>query len=610
MASFLSSQNSYNKVPTMIHRSIPIVKSPWRVLLAGASLCAMCASMAARAAANYTAIAPSMSDRTVKLDGHTLTIDEIVMVARHGAKVELSADARRHEADGYGLLLEAAAEGMPVYWFNRGAGDQRETVMFEGDPMSPKNHQLIEKTQYERFHSGALWGTGPEVSSEEVVRAMMVVRANAMVYNAPSPQLAQMLLDLLNKRVTPVVQSRGTLGEGDLAQLGNVGAAMVGSGEAYFEGARMKADQALKKAGLNPIQPFAADDNALTSSNAYATGQAALLVYDAKQALEWSDLIYAIDLNGMNSSVTPLSLAVQRDRPEAWLNWHAARILDMIKGSYLFDTDAKRIIQDPESLRASSIRQGSTWEEWAALRDTVVFQANSSDHNPAVNVGLSPTDSWELATPQLMRFFVKGGPHSHGQHGYIVSNANWDPYPMANKIENFVVALANMDIAVMLRIERFRNPFFTGVAVSDVLPDATRSFTDYAPVDLQQEIQSLMNPIAPFGSAIVGTVEDLQAQTRIKVQRARQAVETTFELLGFDMIEGSLWMDVRAAQDSKRSFGTAPTAAWAAFRRRVPLHLDSAAPDQQSISTTASQFLKSTPAATFYGGAAPPGGEH
>jgi len=49
-----------------------------------------------------------------------------------------------------------------------------------------------------------------------------------------------MLLDLLNKRVTPVVQSRGTLGEGDLAQLGNVGAAMVGSGEAYFEGARMK----------------------------------------------------------------------------------------------------------------------------------------------------------------------------------------------------------------------------------------------------------------------------------------------------------------------------------------------------------------------------------
>jgi histidine ammonia-lyase len=300
-----------------------------------------------------------------------------------------------------------------------------------------------------------------------------------------------------------------------------------------------------------------------------------------------------------------LSLVVQHDRPERWLNWHAARILDMIKGSYLFDKDAKRIIQDPESLRASSIRQGSTWEEWAALRDTVIFQANSSDHNPAVNVGMSPQDSWELATPQLMRFFVKGGPRSHGQHGYIVSNANWDPYPMANRIENFVVALANMDIAVMLRIERFRNPFFTGVSLAAALPEASPSFTAYAPVDLQQEVQSLMNPVAPFGSAIVGTVEDLQAQTRIKAQRARQAVETTFDLLAFDLIEGSLWMDARKAQDPKRSFGSAPTAAWTAFRRHVPLRLNQ--PGQESISLAASQFLKSTPASTFYHGDAPPG---
>src|ERR1700676_1577868 len=576
-----------------------------RALLGAAVLCA---AVAAAAAPYYVPITPTMNDRTVTLNGHDLTIDQIVMVARYGAKVELSAEARHTQAENFGLLLEAAAEGIPVYWFNRGAGDQRETVMFEGDPLSPKNHAMIEKTQEDRFRSGALWGTGPEIGNEEIVRAMMVVRANAMVHNAPSPQLSQMLLELLNKRITPVVQSRGSLGEGDLAQLGNVGAAMVGAGEAYFQGIRVRADQALKNAGLAPIQPFAADDNALTSSNAYATGQAALLVHDAKEALEWADLIYAIDLNGMNSSVTPLSRVVQNDRPDQWLNGHAARVLDMIKGSYLFDRDAKRIIQDPESLRASSIRQGSTWEEWAALRDTVIFQANSSDHNPAVKA-LSPEDSWELATPQLMRFYVKGVPHSHGQHGYIVSNANWDPYPMANRIENFVVALANMDIAVMLRIERFRNPFFTGVSASDVLPDASENFTDYAPVDLQQEVQSLMNPVAPFGSAIVGTVEDLQAQTRIKAQRARQAVETTFDLLSFDLIEGSLWMDVRKAQDPKRSFGMAPTGAWTAFRQRVPLRLNSGEPGAQSIALVASQFLKATPASTFYHGDPPPGGE-
>jgi histidine ammonia-lyase len=136
-----------------------------------------------------------------------------------------------------------------------------------------------------------------------------------------------------------------------------------------------------------------------------------------------------------------------------------------------------------------------------------VFQANSSDHNPAVHVGLGPQDSWELATPQLMKYYVKGGAHSHGQHGYIVSNANWDPYPLANKLENFVIALASMDIAVMLRIDRFSNPFFTAVAAQDVLPGPPDADDGYTPVELQQEIQSLMNPVAPFGSAIVATVD-------------------------------------------------------------------------------------------------------
>lgn len=583
----------------------------------------LCNASAVFAATAYAPIVPLMSARTVTLTGHDLTIEQIIMVARFGAKVELSAAAKQRESDNYGLLLEAAAEGIPIYWFNRGAGEQRETVIFQGDPSSEPNRRLLEQRQLARFAGGALGGTGPEVSEEEIVRAMMVVRANAMVWDAPSPQLARMLIDLLNADITPVVQSRGTLGEGDLAQLANVGAAMVGAGEVHHRGLRMPAAQALKEAGLAPIRPFAADDNALTSSNAYATGQAALLVNDAKAALEWSDVIYAMDLDGMNSSITPLSAVVQRGRPEKWLNWHAARVLDMLKGSYLFENDPQRIIQDPESLRASSIRQASAWEAWSALEAAVVAQANSSDHNPAVNVGLKPADSWELATPQMMRFYVKGGAHSHGLHGYIASNANWDPYPMANQIEDFTIALANMDIAVMLRIERFNNPFFTGVRAADLLHGTDAGFYGYAPVDLEQDVQSLMNPVAPFGSAIVATVEDLQAQTRIKVQHARAAVATTFDLLALDLLQGSLWMDVRRTQDAKRGFGRVPAAAWAAFREVAPLAprlgdgdgdaggqplpgvaVPAVAVPTVAVPAVAAEFLRTTPAARFYDGLA------
>jgi histidine ammonia-lyase len=539
-----------------------------------------------------------------------LTIEQLVAIARRGAKVQLSPEAKQRQADNYGLLLEAAAEDVAVYWFNRGAGDQRETIMFSGDPLTPKNKEYLERTQLQYFQLGAVFGYGPEVEDEEIARAMMAIRANAMIYNAPSPQLSQMLLDLLNQWVTPVVQSRGTLGEGDLAQLSNVGATMVGVGDAYYHGTRMTAVAALAKAGLKPIQPFAADTNALTSSDAYATAIAALAVNDAQQALEWADLIYAMDLNGMNSSITPLSAVVQRDRPFKWLNWQAGRVLDMLKGSYLFNADPQRIIQDPESLRASSIRQASAWQDWAALRDAVVLQMNSSDHNPAVRTDLSPEDSWELSTPQMMKFFVKGGSYSHGKHGYIVSNANWDPYPMANALESFIIALANMDIVVSLRIDRFSNPFFTKAQPMEVLhlaPGAgMRMFFSggggFTPVDLQQEIQSLTNPVAPSGAAIVATVEDLQAQTRIKAYRARQAVGTTFDLLGHDLLTATFWLDVRKAQDPAREFGAAPTAAWRALREIVPVLPDSDKLAAQSRPMAAMEFLKAVPATKFYAG--------
>jgi histidine ammonia-lyase len=554
----------------------------------------------------YAAINPTAADHTITLTGHDLTIEQIVQVARYGAKVQLSPEAQQREADNYGLLLEATTEGVPVYWFNRGTGAQRETVLFEGDATSPVNKPKLEVQQLERFRLGALFGFGPEVDAEEIVRAAMVVRANAMTFNAPSPQLARMLLDLINKRITPVVQSRGTVGEGDLAQLGNIAGAMVGAGEVYYQGVRMPAAKALAQAGLKPIQPFAADENALTSSNAYATGQAALVVNDARRALEWADLIYAMDLDGMNSSITPLSLVVQCDRPEKWLNWDAGRVLDMLKGSYLFDADT-RIIQDPESLRASSIRAASAWEEWAALRDAVLFQANTSDHNPAVHIGLGPGDSWELATPQMMKFFVKGGPQSHGQSGYIVSNANWDPYPMANKLENFVLALGNLDVAVMLRIDRFTSPFFTVVEASQVLPDFPHDSDGYTAPDLQQEIQSLINPVAPAGSAIESTVEDLQAQTRIKVQRARQAVATTMDLLGHDLLQASFWIDVRRKQAPGRDFGKAPTVAWTALRHAIPLKTAAQrVKATQSDELLAAAFVHSTDPETFYSSVPPP----
>jgi histidine ammonia-lyase len=308
----------------------------------------------------------------------------------------------------------------------------------------------------------------------------------------------------------------------------------------------------------------------------------------------------------MNSSVSPLSAPVQANRPFGWLNWHAARILDMIKGSYLFELDPNRIIQDPESLRAASIRQGSAWQAWGRLRDDVLIQINSSDHNPAVRVGASPSDSWELDTPQLRQFYVKGGPRSNGKHGFILSNANWDPYPLANDLEAFTIAVANMDGAIAQRINRFTSAFFTGIAVPETdhgepgrSGPSLGSGLDAS--SLVQEIQGLAVPVPPEGNALIQTVEDLQSQTRLKVGRARLAIDDTIELLAEDLLTGTYWLDVRKGQNAARAFGPAPTAVWQSLRTVIPFDETPEHPaPTEPIHELAATFIRNHPASSFY----------
>jgi histidine ammonia-lyase len=557
-----------------------------------------CALLVAPAAAiaDYQPITPDADGKVITLTGHDLTIEQLDEIARHGAHVKYSSDAMQHAAEARDLKAEAGAEDIPVYGLNRGGGALREVKSTERKPADIRVLPML--------GAGAL----PEIADEGLVRAILVVIANTAPLGPAEPDNMQMVLDLLNHRITPVAYSRGTLGEADFPAVNNnLHAAMSGQGEAYFNGIRMPAAQALERAGLKPVNVGFIGSGA---ENAYGDARAALLVADGRRALEWADLIYALDKIGMNSSITPMVTPVQARRPFKWVNWDAARVMDILRGSYLFEDDPKRILQDPESMRASYIRQGSAWQAWAALRDAILLQINSADLNPMVLVGVSPSDSWELSTPQMMRYYVKGGPLSHGQHGFVFSTANWDPYPLANEVEAFTNALANMDIAVAQRIERFtdRGPtaFFTGIKPADVLtpeqitksPALSEPFWVF--MDLWQEIQSLSQSLPPEGIAADAGVADIASLTRLKATRGQQVVELTVQLLGYDFWNATYWMDVRKVQDPSRSFGPVPTAAWTAFRRILPWQQDPETRPQVPYGIVAYQFLKSTPATAFY----------
>jgi histidine ammonia-lyase len=639
-------------------------------ILAAVGVSGVVLGFQAAAATAYNPISPVDANQTIVLNGHNLTVDNLVEIARFGAKVNLSTAARQRSLNAYYLVLEGSREGIPIYFFNRGTGAGRQNVIFSGDPLSTdvtatsptcpqtgqrcSNQDFLLQRQLATFQGGARGGEGPEVNDEEIVRAMMAERVNTMSYEAATPQVTQMLINLLNKDVTPVVQSRGSPGEGDLPQMGNVEATMVGAGQAYYKGQKMPALQALAMAGLQPLQnqpaqteapgaPFAADDAAVTSTNAFTMGQAALLTYDAQRMLNWQDLIYAMELNGMNSSLTPIASPVQSSRPFPLINADANRVLDMLgvsasntnDRSYLFNIDQTsdtgvpfRIIQDPESLRALSQRDGSAWEAWNQLKKDLLIQLNSSDHNPAVTPGWSPSSSPELSTPWFMQYYVQGGkdtdpcvgggvgPATGCDHGYILSNANWDPYPIDNEIEALTNAFANIAVNDDLVPLRFENTFFTVIAANDAslppaqLTNSAPGGADYTLADLLSEIQTLQNPVPAQGNSIVSTVEDLQAEGRIKVAKARLIVDDLSWLLGQDLLTATRWLNIRQIQGQAltppltRGFGASPTAAWQAFRTVVPWQATTR-PDVPP-GTLAYDFLLANPASMFYPPAAQP----
>ena len=122
----------------------------------------------------------------------------------------------------------------------------------------------------------------------------------------------------------------------------------------------------------------------------------------------------------------------------------------------------------------------------------------------------------------------------------------------------------------------------------------------YNPTAIWQDIQGLAQTITPEGNPISNDVEELQAQTVLKVSRARRTVDDTLLLLGEDLLTATFWMDVRRAQAPGRNFGRAATAVWAAFRQTVPWQQKLQSRPAQPVGSIAWAFLRAHPAAEFY----------
>jgi histidine ammonia-lyase len=329
---------------------------------------------------------------------------------------------------------------------------------------------------------------------------------------------------------------------------------MVGKGDAYYHGIRMPAAQALTQAGLAPLTPVDDDYDALTGTEAYAIGRAALLVADGRLMLEWSDLIFAMDLNGMNAGIAPVALPAQENRPLKWTYWDAARVLDMLKGSYLLTEDGPAQRPSPVNLDLSLTRQGAAWRAWGALRDVLLVSLNSSDQALAVRPGLSQRESRELTSPRMLKYFVTGGRNNGSKRGFITPALNRDPSALATDVAAFAGAIGMLNVALAER-------------VAAPLPGAPTT-AEEGPVPLNH---------------------------------AHQVLETAFGLLSIDLGNAARLLDQRMAESAARTFGAVPTAAWTAFRMAVPPQTAG-----DVAQAAARQFMQNNLPAAFYPKGEPP----
>ena len=230
----------------------------------------------------------------VVVDGHSLTLESFVAIARYNATVELAPSALEAMKKSRALAEKIAAEGRVAYGITTGFGEFQKVAV-------PKEMSNQLSTNLILSHCTA----AGEPYADEIVRGMMLLRANALCggVSGVRPILVEMLLEMLNKGVTPVVPQKGSLGSsGDLAPLAHMTLPMLGKGEAMYEGVKMPGAEAMAKAGIKTLDTLVSKEGlGMTNGTCAMTSVGALALYDTICAAQLGDVIASMS----RSSSTP-----------------------------------------------------------------------------------------------------------------------------------------------------------------------------------------------------------------------------------------------------------------------------------------------------------------
>lgn len=454
----------------------------------------------------------------IQINGENLTLDALQQIVQQCTPVGLAGDARQKVNAARAVVDNLVRENRLAYAITTGVGKLSDVRI---DPA--QNRQL----QINLVRSHAV-GVGEPLSEEET-RAMMLLRANSLSKGCSGvrAQVIEMLCEMLNRGVHPVVPSQGSVGaSGDLAPLAHLALTLIGEGEAFFNGKRMNSATALQQAGLAPLVLEAKETISLINGTQGMLAVGTLALLSAETLADSADLISAMSLDALKGTDVAFDERIHLARPHAGQVQVAAKMRTLLAGSQIRESHKEcGRVQDAYSLRCIPQVHGAVRDTLEFCRKTFTTEMNSAVDNPLV--------------------FVKDE-----AEGDIISGGNFHGEPLAFALDYLAIALSALAGISERRIERLVNPALSEGLPPFLAPDAGLNSGFMMPqvtaAALVSENKVLAHPASVDSITTSGNKEDYVSMGMAAAIKLKKVVANTTNVLAIEACAAAQAIDFLA----------------------------------------------------------------
>ncbi|MFW9777325.1 MAG: histidine ammonia-lyase [Candidatus Heimdallarchaeota archaeon] len=454
-----------------------------------------------------------MEKPVVTLDGESLTISDIILITRDKYAVEIASEVVSRIEQAANIVQTVLKQNRRIYGVTTGFGHLQEVPVSSDDVYQLQENLVLS-------HSA---GVGLELPLE-VVRGMMVLQINKLVrgHSGVRLEVVELLVDLLNHDIVPVVPSQGSLGaSGDLAPLAHLSQVLIGKGWVDFGGQRITGRAALKKVGLTSLRLGAKDGLALLNGTQAMTAIAALAVADAKYLIRIANLATAMSMEVHRANIDALNPLIHQARPHPGQIDVAKEILDILDGSKSVRHQIPH--QDAYSLRCVPAVHGAILDAVRYTENVVEVEMNSSTDNPLI-------------------FSVD----------QIYSGGNFHGHPVAIAMDFLGLAMTGIGTISERRVERLLNPSLSGLPAflaPTSGPNSGLMIAQYTAASLVAENNHLASPASVDSIPVSANQEDFSSMGTSAASKTRKIIQNLHNILAIELLCAAQAIDLAENKD-------------------------------------------------------------